>query len=272
MRPTLVVFAAAIAALIPLPRALAGQLIVVGGLSREAVVQPGATLEGKILLTNTGNEPRPVKVYQTDYRYTADGATYYDECGTLPRSNGKWITVTPQQLTVPADATEAVNYVIHVPQDADLLGTYWSMVMVEPLAEDAPEVAGPTDTDQPQIAIRTIMRYGVQMITDVGTTGERAVKFGAKELAIAEERCFLNVDVENTGQRRLGPVVWTELFDASGASVGRFEAQRQRLYPGCSARYPIELTGVPKGAYNALIVADNGDSDVFGIQAKIELP
>ncbi|MBM3498785.1 MAG: hypothetical protein FJX74_08950 [Armatimonadetes bacterium] len=260
----------AAAALGCLPPAFGGQIIVVGGLTREATVQPGATLEGKILLTNTGHEPRPVKVYQTDYRFTADGQTHYEECGASPRSNGRWITITPQQLTVPGEATEAVNYVIHVPQDPALVGTYWSMVMIEPLAEDAPEVAGP-NADEPQIAIRTIMRYGVQMVTDVGETGDRSVKFLTKELAAEEGRCFLNADIENTGQRRLAPVVWTELFDAEGASVGRFEAQRQRLYPGCSARFAVELTGVPRGIYNALVVADNGDSDVFGIQAKIEL-
>ena len=115
------------------------------------------------------------------------------------------------------------------------------------------------------------MRYGIQIVTDMGSTGERAVTFPGKELAVAENGCFLNIDVENTGQRRLAPVVWAELFDATGASIGRFEAQRQRLYPGCSARFAVELTGVPAGTYNALIVADNGDSDVFGLQAKLEL-
>ncbi|MGQ9729936.1 MAG: FxLYD domain-containing protein [Candidatus Zipacnadales bacterium] len=270
MRQATVLIGTLFVTLLPPSFAQKAQIIVVGGLTREATVQPGTTLEGKILLTNTGNQPRQVKVYQTDYWFTADGSTHYDECGSVPRSNGRWITVTPTQLTVPADSTEAVNYVIHVPQDPALVGTYWSMVMVEPLSEDAPEVAGLTG-DQPAVAIRTIMRYGIQIITDLGTTGERSVKFLAKELTAVESRYFLNVDVENTGQRRLAPVVWAELFDAEGASVGRFEAQRQRLYPGCSARFPIELTGVPAGTYNALIVADNGDTDVFGVQAKIEL-
>jgi len=81
----------------------------------------------------------------------------------------------------------------------------------------------------------------------------------------------LQLDLENTGQRYLRLLVWAELYDEQGTSVGRFQAGRRGVYPGCSTRFHADLSQVPPGKYNALVVADNGDEYVFGARYDLEI-
>jgi len=251
--------------------ALAADISVLGGLTREHTLGPGERVEGKIVINNSGDKTRTLKIYQTDYLHYANGTSRYDEPGSAPRSNAGWITFTPQQLEVPPNDSASVFYTIQTPQRDELLGTYWSMLMVEPLTEDSPEVAGVDAEGKPAVAVRTVMRYGVQMVADIGTSGSRRAKFGDKTLVVDRGRRLLLVGVENTGERRMEPFVWAELYDEEGRSIGRFEGDRVRLYPSCSARFRVDVTGVPVGTYNTLIVADTGDDDVLGTQAKLEI-
>ena len=81
----------------------------------------------------------------------------------------------------------------------------------------------------------------------------------------------LLVDVENVGERLLRPFVWAELYDSEGMVVGTFEGDRFRTYPGTSVRYRIDVSDVPEGSYKALVVADCGEEDAFGIQYSITI-
>lgn len=251
--------------------AWAAGVSVVGGLTREATLQPGARTEGQIVLRNNTDRPQEVRVYQTDYRFWADGRNEYGDPGSTPRSNAPWIVHTPQQLTVPPKSTESVYYSIQAPPRDDLVGTYWSMLMVEPIAAETLEPPEP-EKGKVTIGIRTVMRYAIQMVTHIGDTGARDLKFADRRLLLEAGRRTLQLDLENTGERWLSPVVWAELYDEQGVSLGRFEGGRFRIYPGCSVRYQIDLSEAPAGAYRALIVADNGDEYVFGAQYDLELP
>ena len=247
-----------------------GNILVVGEMTREAKAGPGDKAEGKLILRNNGDKPQDVKVYQTDYHFTAAGNNTYGEPGKLPRSNAAWFDFTPKQLTVPAQGTATVYYTAQVPKDDTLKGTYWSMLMVEPLAVDSPESTG-TDHNKVKVGVRTVTRYGIQFVTNIGEAAKADIRFLDRQLVARDKRILLQADVENTGERWLSPTVWIELYDKDGATVGRFSSSRQRVFPGCSARFTIDLTDVPKGKYNALTVADNGDDNVFGTQAEVEI-
>lgn len=249
----------------------AAEVTVVGGLTREVTLNPHRQMEGRLILRNTGNQPREVRVYQTDYLFWADGRNQYGEAGSTPRSNAPWIVHTPVQVTVPPRATESVLYTVQAPPDEDLRGTYWSMMMVEPIAPETLEPPKPEE-GQVVIGIRSVMRYGIQMVTHIGDTGRRELRFVERELVVEEDKRVLRLDVENTGERWLRPLLWVELYDEQGVSLGRFEGGRLRIYPDCSVRYRVDLTGVPAGKYTALVVADNGDEHVFGARYVLEMP
>jgi len=241
-----------------------------GGLSRLSTLEPRGKTEGKILIRNESSEPQTVKVSQTDYLFYADGRNLYGKPGTDQRSNASWITFSPQRLKVLPKETGVINYTVQAPKDSKLSGTFWSIVMIEPLGKESPEL-----TDKPgkvQVGVRTVVRYAVQIITSLGNAGERKIKFLDKQLIQDGKDLILQVDLENIGQKWITPTVWAELFDAKGVSIGRFEGGRVRMFPTCSARFKVNLSNAPKGKYSALVIADSGDDNVFGAKYQLEIP
>lgn len=241
-----------------------------GGLSRISNLESGGKTAGKILVRNDSSEPQIVKAYQTDYLFYADGRNLYGKPGTDVRSNASWVTFSPQRLEVLPGEVGVIDYMVQVPTDTRASGTFWSILMIEPVGKESPEV-----TDKPgkiQVGISTVVRYAVQIITNIGDSGERKLKFLAKKLIKADKDLILQVDLENTGQGSLTPTVWAELFDEKGSSIGRFEGGRVRIFPTCSARFRVNLSDAPKGKYSALVVADNGDDNVFGAKYQLAVP
>ncbi len=247
-----------------------GGVGVLGGLSRENTSAPGQSYQGVIVVTNQGAQPAEVKVYQTDYTPLRGGCKY-GEPGTTPRSNAKWITLTPQQLVIPPGEKGEVFYTVTVPQDPELKGSYWSMVMVEPMkpiSVEPPKV----EKDQIAVGIVSVVRYGLLMLTHIGGTGTRELRILERELQEAQGKRTLLLHVENTGERVLSCKVWAELYNAEGMSVGRFGREGSTsFFPGSTQDVRIDLSGVPAGAYNALVVIDAGGEDVFGAQYDLNL-
>lgn len=251
-----------------IPHVAEAGVVIVGSLTREREAAVGESYQGVIFVRNPLDEPAEVKIYQTDYLFFSDGTSTYGEPGKIERSNAKWISFSPHRLVIPPQDKSAVEYTVKVPDDETLVGTYWSMLMVEEISKSSPEASTP-EKGRVELGIRQVMRYGIQMLTHIGDTGTRKIKFLDKKLISQDGKTILQMDIENIGERWLTPTVWVELYNDQGIEVGRFESGKRRIYTSCSVRYKVDLTDVPKGKYKALVVADNGDEYVFG--AKYDL-
>ncbi|MDO8722521.1 MAG: hypothetical protein Q7J31_09880 [Syntrophales bacterium] len=240
---------------------------VVGSLSRENTVGPGDRYEGDIMVRNSDEKPVEVRIYKKDYLFYADGRSLYDESGSTPRSNATWLSVQPAQMTVPPKGTGSFHYIVQAPKNAGLKGSYWSLLMVEPMAP--PAVLPNQEKNKIAVGLQTVIRYAVQIVTDCGESGEWQLRFRDKRLVMSEGKRLFEIDIENIGERWLSPIVWIDLYNLEGSLVGRFESSQQRIYPGCSVRHRFDLTGVPAGTYSALTIADNRDDHVFGGQYEI---
>ncbi len=243
------------------------KIIVIGGLTHEHRVQPGDVIAGTIRIRNTGGQTEEVKLYQTDYFFQSDGTNAYGEPGSSERSNAPWIVFSPSQMTVPPGEDMNVEYRIHVPEGDTLRGTYWSMMMVEAIPGSAYDV----ERMSRGVGINMIMRYGIQMVTHFGESGQRMIQFLDAAIQNEGEDFQLHVDIRNTGERWLRPDVWVEMYDLEGNLIGNFKGQKLRTYPGTSVRQRFDLTDVSVGTYKALVVADCGDEDLFGIQYNLKI-
>jgi len=249
-----------------------GRGMVVGGLTRENAAQPGEKYQGTIVLKNSAEEPQELKVYQSDYLFFCDGTTQYGEPGKLKRSNADWVSFGPSWLTIPAKGTSIVNYAVEVPKDESLRGTYWSMLMVELVGKESPESVLQPAENKSQLGVRQVVRYGIQMVTNIGDTGNPKPRFVETKLEAKEGGGReLLVDLVNDGDLWMRPLVWVELFDEAGRSVGKFEGGTMRVYPGTSVRYRIDLSDVPEGTYKALVVGDAGGERVFGARHTLKI-
>ncbi len=244
-------------------------LNVVGDLSHVFTLDPGGKARGEILLENQGDSDGEVKVYLQDYLHYADGRNLFQKAGGLPRSNASWISATPNQATIPAKGTLKISYSLAVPADPSLKGTYWSVLVVEPVPKTLLTPKAPQD--EVNLQVLTVTRFAVQMITTIGRTGATSLRFSDRRLVKEEKHRLLELDVENAGERLLSPHVWAELFNTQGQPAGQVDGSRHRIYPGCSSRFQLDLSALPPGEYKAVVVADNGDENVFGANYTLEL-
>lgn len=244
--------------------------IIVDGLVHERVAGSGEVYTGTITIRNVAVEPMRARLYQKDYLFYSDGSNIYGEPGADERSNASWVTLSANYVEVPGKGSLDVNYTVDVPAGESLRGSYWSLLMIEELPVGGADAMS-DNLSAHRSSVKQVLRYGVQMVTHIGGTGETAVAFTDQALFQTEDGTrTLLIDVENTGERSMRPNLWVELHDSSGRRRGRFESEKRRLYPGTSVRFAVDLTDAPGGSYQALVVVDNGDEHVFGAQYGLD--
>lgn len=239
-------------------------IMVLNGLTHENHVSPGDSYVSGIEIQNASDQEKSVRLYQVDYRYVAGGESFYDEPGTLPRSNARWVEVSSLLVTLQPNETRMVDFEVSVPQNDSLNGTYWSVIMVEGIEAD------PT-RPQSGVSIQTVMRYAIQVITHIGETGKVDLQFTKMELKKENNIVQLEVDIENTGERAVRPEVGISLFDASGNPVQVVTVERKRIYPGSSVRFLLNIEHSVPGQYSGILVADCDEEHVFGANVNLEI-
>lgn len=237
------------------------QVVVEDNLTHERSVSRGESYRGAITIRNTNDEERGVRVYQTDYTFDFRGDAHYSPPGSVSRSNSSWISFSPKQFTLAPGATRQVSYTVDVPSNEELSGTYWSVFMVEPAPTGS---SASEDQEERGVSVRQVFRFAVQVVTHIEDSGERKLEILDAQLTDSEGATELRLDVENTGERWLRPDVWAEIFTDDGSKVTRIEAGRDRIYPGTSVRYRIDLSTLSAGTYRALVILDGGEESVFG--------
>ena len=252
---------------------LEAQVSVIGELSQDKDAKAGDSYAGVIIVRNDTNEPQEAKIYQTDYSFQYDGTNNYGDPGTQPRSNAKWVAFSPSYLTIPPLATMAVNYTVTVPKDAvgsKLVGTYWSMLMVEGIQKGSAESSLPQKDKKAQMGIMQTIRYGIQIATTIANTGTKKIEFMGVAIDTTGGKRSLRIDIKNTGEIGMRPDVTLQLFDLQGAPLGKFAGVKYRIYPGTSVRQLIDVGKITKGTYKALVVVDAGGEDVYGAQYTLK--
>ena len=72
-------------------------------------------------------------------------------------------------------------------------------------------------------------------------------------------------------KRLLIPELKLELYDESGKKLGNYVGGKKKLYPNTSQSFAIPIADIPAGTYQALVLADSPDADIFGANLTIEL-
>jgi hypothetical protein len=242
-------------------------IAVMGDLSDEREVSPGQTYNGVIVVRNLGDTQEEIKVYATDYRFFCDGSNFYEEPGKSARSNAGWVTFSPKRVFIPPKEDIIINFTVQVPQSDSLRGTYWSVLMVEPIPKTSLESNMPERT----IGITSVMRYAIQIVSNVGESGFRKIRFFDSKIIKEDTTRIFEIDVENVGERMLKPEVMVQLFNSQGTEFGPFKNEKRRIYPNCSVRHKFDFSGIPKGVYKAIVVADCGDEDLFGVNYTFQI-
>jgi hypothetical protein len=255
IRITTLVVALAIVA----SRPSSAQVTVVGSLVHEQTAAPGGTYDASITLRNDGAAVARVRVYLTDYRFDADGRSEFRDAASTPTSNAAWITLGTRSLAIAPHQSARIPYKVKIPSTPgdSTAGSFWSVAMVEMEPYTAQSKKAGT------VAIATVVRHGVQLVTHIKDRGAASIAFSKVKIATDTLGPVLQFDAANDGSRARKLLLSVDLYDEAGRPVARLTRQRGIVYPGCSVRQAFSLAGLKKGTYSAFVVADAGDDDLF---------
>jgi hypothetical protein len=229
----------------------------------------GSTLTGTIKMQNSGKKEVRMLIYQQDISLACDKAVDFASINSHERSLGKWLKTNVEEKIIKPNEEYEVTYSITIPADAKDKGTYWGIIMVE--------AADPIQEETPQgLKIDSKTRYAVQIIMDVGVPVTGVLSFEKVDLdkkMVDSTKKFaytIAVKIKNSGIFYAKTKVNMEVFNNTGEKVKVIEGMPRRIYPNRCNDFEIEVKDLPKGKYEAVLVADNG-KELFGSNISLEI-
>jgi len=251
-----------------LPAAAFGQLSITNDLSHLDTANPGQTYFGSVKVKNNGAKEERVRLYQNDYLFFADGSNQFGEPGLLPRSSANWIKLAESEIVLAPGNEQEVPYTVSVPARDDLIGSYWSLIMVQAITKS---LLNPDNQAEDTVGVSAGLRFAVQVATNIGDTGKRSLRFFDTKLDQGEQYSTLRLSLENNGERKLVAVPYADVYSLKGQAIGRIQGSARGLYPGTSIRVEFPLKEIVPGRYKIQVVADCGGNDLFGAVYSLEL-
>ena len=242
-------------------------IVVLNGLTHSYKIENGKVYKGKIAIENTSSTPQNVKLFLQDFTYHADGTLNYTELHTNNRTNGNWIKLNTNLVTLKGKEKTEVFYEITVPNQALDPGSYWSVIIVEPVDDIKPS------DNKPGVNITSVVRYAIQVITDIETEKAKPdLKFENVKVEKEEGKQTVKIAIANNGNLYCRPTASIEIYHRkTGKKIGAFSSLTMGLLPTTSKTFPIEISKVPPDQYTATIMATDEEENAFAINVELEV-
>jgi uncharacterized protein (DUF2147 family) len=246
---------------------LKASIVILNGLTHNYKVENGKVYKGKIEIENTGNKPQNVKLFLQDFSYKSDGTINYSVPHTNNRTNIDWIKFNTNFVTLKAKQKTEVYYEITIPNKISDPGSYWSVIMVEPV-----EDVKPSDSKQ-GVNITSIVRYAIQVITDYDSENAKPdLKFESVKIDREEGMKLAKIAIANNGNLYCKPSAAIEIYNRkTGEKIGTFTSLEMGLLPYTSKSFPIDISKVPPDHYNAVIIATDENENAFALNVELEV-
>lgn len=241
-------------------------LTVNGDLTKHFQVKPGDVFEVKFTVANNKDKPEDIILKQSDYRYNSSGENFFEEPGSLPRSNASWIHLDTPSLRLNPGESKEIIYTVAVPKQNSLNGSYSSLILIEPSAPAAEILQ-----NNSQFNLQVMVRYAHQIITTL-PPAKYGLRLLSESIENNDDGQRLTIDVENTGTAHLFPKLNLKLFDKNGKQSAELIAKPQNIFPQNSVRYFLPLQPELKGNYLGLLLFDAGHGQIFAEKIHLVVP
>ena len=240
-------------------------IVVLNGLTHTHQIQAGGVFSGKITVRNDGSKETRFLVYKQDLRFQCtESSIQYTDVNSHSHSLADWLkTNVEEKVLAPAEEYN-LFYTINIPAEMDSIGSYWTMLMIEG-AEPVRE-----ETSQ-GVVVGSKVRYGIQVIADVGAFLSPQLHFlDAQILSNPVNTKYLSAKIQNIGKFSVPVKINLEIYNSSGQKIKTIEGLSRRIYPANCNQFDIDLSALPAGKYEAVLVADNG-KDLFGTNISLDI-
>ncbi|WES96013.1 DUF3324 domain-containing protein [Chryseobacterium arthrosphaerae] len=242
-------------------------IVVLNGLTHSYKIENGKVYKGKVTIENTANTPQSVKLFLQDFTYHADGTIHYTALQTNQRTNGNWIKLNTNLVTLKAREKTEVLYEITVPDEVKSPGSYWSVIIVEPVDDIKPS------DNKPGVNITSVIRYAIQVITDIETEKAKPeLKFESVKVEKEEGKKTVKIAIANHGNLYCKPTASIEIYHRkTGEKVGTYSSLTMGLLPSTSKIFPIDISKLPPDKYTATIIATDEEDNAFALNVELEV-
>lgn len=242
-------------------------IVILNGLTHSYKIENGKVYKGKISIENTGSNPQIVKIFLQDFSYNSDGSIHYTALHTNEHTNGDWIKLNTNLLTLKGKEKSEVFYEITVPNQTMDAGSYWSTIIVEPM-----EDVKPSD-NKPGVSITSIIRYAIQIITDFETEKAKPdLKFESVKVEKQDGKQIAKIAIANKGTLYCKPTAAIEIYNRkTGEKIGTYSSLTMGLLPNTSKTFYIDISKVPPDTYKVVIIATDEEENAFAINLELEV-
>ncbi|WFB65668.1 DUF3324 domain-containing protein [Chryseobacterium sp. WX] len=242
-------------------------IVILNGLTHSYKIENGKVYKGKVAIENTGSNPQSVKIFLQDYTYHADGTINYTALRTNKRSNGEWLKLNTNLVTLKGKEKTEILYEITIPNQAMDPGSYWSVIIVEPVEDIKPS------DNKPGVSITSIIRYAIQVITDFETEKAKPdLKFESIKVEKQEGKQTAKIAIANNGNLYCKPTASIEIYNRkTGEKVGTYSSLTMGLLPNTSKTFYIDISKVPPDKYKAAIIAADEEENAFALNVELEV-
>lgn len=242
-------------------------IVILNGLSHQYKVKNGQNYRGKISIENTGNQPQTVKLFMQDFSYQANGSILYTAPNTNSKTNSEWVKINTNLISLKPKQKTEVLYEINTPNENIEAGSYWSVIIVEPVDNIKP-------SDEKQgVNITSVVRYAIQIITDIDSEKAKPdLKFQEMKIEKENKRQFVKIAIVNQGNLYCKPTVAIEIYNKkNGDKIANFASQAMGLLPETSKLFYIDISSVPPERYNAVLIATDEEDNAFALNVELEV-
>lgn len=242
-----------------------GGITITNGLTHEHLVSKNEQQTGIVEIQNIGKTVQRVLFYLNDFQVDCKDEIFQPtDTGVAERSNSTWVTLSATERLLGPGEKYTLKYDIKVPNKS-LKGSFWSLLMVE----EKPVI----DTNRTKIGVHisSNIRYAVQLVTSFSDEEEVSVSFENVELQEENGLRALAVKLFNESSTMVRPVVKMEIYNELGDLIMEQRAKDRKLYPAQCRTYYIPTEGIAIGKYQAVLVADCGNGDVFGLTVNLNV-
>lgn len=241
-----------------------GTIVVLNGLTHQHTGSDGSIITGKIKLKNDGVNFEKFVAYKQDMLFSCGKSEVFSSTETHDRSLKNWLKTSIDEKNLASGEEYDLSYTINVPRQVNKKGTYWVVIMIEP--------GDPVSTSEKNgLNIASKVRYAIQILVDLGSFEPPKMTFediNLKKTQISSR--LVEAQLKNEGQFVVRTKMQLEIYDAKGQKIKTLDANSRRVFPEKCSNFEIEVSDLPKGKYDGVLVADNG-KNLIGSNLTIEI-
>jgi len=206
-------------------------------------LNPGSKKQIQLTLINDRDQEEQVDLKLTNYSSTSAGEHFFDDpqdesSRSYPRSCLNWIQLSQNRINLDPGETRTFFYEIEVPKNQTLNGSYWCVLLIEPA-----EINSTQDDAKGGLHLTVKIRYAHHIVVNLGNADPK-LKIIKKEIKEINGNRYLCLHTLNEGALFFNPSLTLKLYNKEGLLENTLQSQSERLYPGNSQCYYLNLENV----------------------------